>query len=79
MGAHQSSPSPVLCSRDIINGLHELAPEAGGKMSGEFAEAIGAEIPTGGMHDPLFDVRSILSGVKHLVETRETKNPFMID
>lgn len=52
------------------------APETQGKYSGEIAKTLGiSEGLKGNMHDPLFDARSILMGLRELVLCRHIENP----
>jgi len=51
------------------------APETQGKNSGEIAKTLGVSEPKGNIHNPLFDVRSILMGLRELVLSRHIENP----
>ena len=53
------------------------APETQGKPSGEIATALGAGELKGKIHNPLFDVRSILMGLRELVLSRQIENPLI--
>jgi hypothetical protein len=55
--------------------FHANAPETQGKSSGEIAKALGIPEPNGKVHDPLFDARSILMGLRELVLSRNIGNP----
>jgi len=55
--------------------FHVNAPETQGKTSGEIAKALGVSEPNGNIHNPLFDVRSILMGLRELVLSRNIENP----
>jgi hypothetical protein len=55
--------------------FHANAPETQGKFSGEIAKALGVSELKGNIHNPLFDVRSILMGLRELVLSRHIENP----
>ena len=57
--------------------FHASAPETQGKPSGEIAKTLDIAEPKGNIHNPLFDVRSILMGLRELVLSRYIKNPLM--
>lgn len=52
------------------------APETIGKYAGELATAFGQFTADGNVHEPLFDVRSILHGAKHLINNGGADNIF---
>jgi len=51
------------------------APETQGKPSGEIAKTLGITELNENIHNPLFDVRSILMGLQELVLSRHIENP----
>ncbi len=55
--------------------FHANAPETQGKYSGEIAKALGVSELKGNIHNPVFDVRSILMGLRELVLSRHIENP----
>jgi hypothetical protein len=55
--------------------FHANAPETQGKFSGEIAKALGVSELKGNIHNPVFDVRSILMGLRELVLSRHIENP----
>ena len=55
--------------------FHVNAPETQGKYSGEIAKALGVSELKGNIHNPVFDVRSILMGLRELVLSRHIENP----
>ena len=62
------SPSPVIItSFNIRPWFNKIAPETIGKYSGELAAALEQKETDDHIHDPLFDVRSILRGANHLI------------
>ena len=63
-------------SFDIRPWFHKHAPETRHKKSGELAETFGQSIKTGTIHEPLYDIRSILAGVKELIHQRAVGNIF---
>ena len=50
------------------------ALETIGKYAGELAAAFGKFTADGNIHEPLFDVRSILQGAKHLIKNCGAEN-----
>ena len=55
--------------------FHANAPETQGKYSGEIAKALGIPEPNENIHNPVFDVRSILMGLRELILSRHIENP----
>ena len=55
--------------------FHANAPETQGKFSGEIAKTFGDSELNENIHNPLFDVRSILMGLRELVLCRHIENP----
>jgi len=55
--------------------FHANAPETQGIASGEVAKALGVSELKGNIHDPVFDVRSVLTGLRELVLSRHIENP----
>jgi hypothetical protein len=64
-----------LTSTNLRPWFHANAPETQGKYSGEIAKALGVSELTGNVHDPVFDARNILMGLRKLVLSRHIKNP----
>jgi hypothetical protein len=52
------------------------APETIGKYAGELATVFEQFSADGKVHEPLFDVRSILQGARHLIDNRGADNIF---
>ena len=61
---------------DLRTWFNTNVPETQDKSSGEIAKALGIAEPKGNIHNPLFDVRSILMGLRELVLTRQIESPF---
>ena len=64
---------------DLRTWFNTNVPETQDKSSGEIAETLGIAEPNGNIHNPLFDVRSILMGLRELVLCRHIKNPLLVD
>lgn len=62
---------------DIRPWFNKNAPETVHKDSGELASTLGDSFIEGNMHDPLFDVRSLLQGARHLIQDRHVDNVFL--
>ena len=69
------SPSLFTCF-NIKPWFNTNAPETIGKYAGELATAFGQFTADGNIHEPLFDVRSILQGARHLIDNRGADNIF---
>jgi len=69
------SPSLFTCF-NIKPWFNTNAPETIGKYAGELATAFGQFTADGNVHEPLFDVRSILHGAKHLINNCGADNIF---
>jgi hypothetical protein len=67
------SPS-IFTSFNIKLWFNRNAPETIGKYAGELAAAFGKFTIDGNIHEPLFDVRSILHGAKHLIKNCGAEN-----
>ena len=61
---------------DLWTWFHTNVPETQDKSSGEIAKTLGIAEPKGNIHNPLFDVRSVLMGLRELVLTRQIESPF---
>ena len=62
---------------DIRPWFNENAPETIHRDSGELAATLGKSVIEGNNHEPLFDVRSLLNGARHLIQDRDVDNVFM--
>ena len=62
---------------DIRPWFNENAPETLRKGSGELSAALGVTQIDGKLHEPLFDVRSLLEGARSLIHGRQVDNVFM--
>ena len=67
------SPS-IFTSFNIKPWFNTNAPETIGKYAGELATAFGKFTTDGNIHEPLFDVRSILHGAKYLINNCGAEN-----
>ena len=67
------SPS-ILTSFNIKPWFNTNAPETIGKYAGELATAFGKFTTDGNIHEPLYDVRSILHGAKYLINNCGAEN-----
>ncbi len=63
----QAPSSVIITSFNIRPWFNRNAPETIGKYSGELAAALEQTETDDHIHDPVFDVRSILRGAKHLI------------
>jgi len=52
---------------DVRPWLQENAPETQGLYSGQIAAALGTSVEKGRAHSPLYDARSVLQGIRHLI------------
>lgn len=64
-----------LTNTNLTPWFHAVAPETQGKSSGEIAKTLGISDVKGDIHDPIFDVRSIIMGLRELVLCRHIANP----
>jgi len=64
-----------LTNASLMPWFHASAPETQGKTSGEIAKTLGISELNENIHNPLFDVRSILMGLRELVLCRHIENP----
>lgn len=64
-----------LTHANLRHWFHANAPETQGRYSGEIAKTLGVSELNGNIHNPLFDVRSILMGLRELVLSRNIENP----
>jgi len=69
------SPSLFTCA-NIKPWFNKNAPETIGKYAGELAAGFGQFTADGNLHEPLFDVRSILHGARHLINNCGADNIF---
>jgi len=60
---------------DLMPWFNTNAPETQGKTSGEVAKALGVSELKGNIHNPVFDVRSVLTGLRELILSRHIENP----
>jgi len=63
-----------LTHTNLMPWFNTNAPETQGKPSGEIAKTLGIAEPKGNVHNPLFDVRSLLMGLQELVLSRNIEN-----
>ena len=64
-----------LTHADLKPWFYANAPETQGKDSGEIAKTLGVSELNGKIHNPLFDARSILMGLRELILSRHFENP----
>jgi len=60
---------------DLRTWFNTNVSEAQDKSSGEIAKTLGIAEPKGNIHNLLFDVRSVLMGLRELVLTRQIESP----
>lgn len=68
----------IFTSFNIKPWFNTNAPETIERYAGELAAAFGKFTADGNIHEPLFDVRSILYGAKHLINNCGVENIFRI-